>query len=1129
MSLFAQLVRILGDPEIARRQTVLGLGHGQSHLRNRKSAFSLESTLHIPSEGSRIYTSSELSAACETAPPSSSGRAERVFWYCSSRVRGRSVLFGLLSMASPYAFVTLLTSDAYLPGALTLAAALRDVHPSPPTPPEVDFQTVCLVTPESVDVSSIKLLRRAFNLVIGVEIIEEDNARGLQLLGRPDLHSVLTKLHVFRLIQFSKIIFLDADILPTRPLSHLFSLPHPFAAVPDVGWPDIFNSGMMVLTPGQREFDQLLDLAKTKGSWDGGDQGLLNEWRGNDWHRLSFTYNTTPTAAYTYAPAFERFGSQISAIHFIGPNKPWNSIPWRAPASTETQENTSDPLQAYHYGALVDRWYAVYDKHYRSVPVVPEAEYVSRRYESVWDERNTGLGVTVISSPVKTAMSLEDLRRITVEGFSGSAAPSFSHPGEADYIRLPLDGRLDLMRPRPESQPEPEANAGAESRQAHPLASGSSGDGTPRADSRMGYFADVGSAPSTPVARSRALPGETPPRMHTLPTPGPDELPPAPYHAPLSLPPTPGSPTPRTYNNQQGGAPPQLHQPGGGSSQQYQAAGGFSQQYQAGGGGSQPYQSSGGSPQVYQSAAGSQPGYNVTQQASSTTFSQGPPSHQAQSDGQSAGGQHEQQQQQQGYSAQTQHYEAPKPPPRPPSPPMVIWNPAVEGPPSTAPPSNFPSDTYFRNVWDESKDSQPGHGDTSAPLVSSVLFALPPPSQIPQRLLHEGHYSNVLGERRDAAPEPDPAKVKAIFPWEEKPRHAPGRHFPVTDAPPPGVFIQPAPEPSPSPSPPLLTPLSPLRPYVPPPQVGLPTSFTYTNAWDSVPSIQRYASKLVRPQHPAAPLAPAFDIAESRKRENKLFTEAYESEQSSQDGDDEDTEPEEAREEQRRRSRSTSGATFIGKGKKEYRTFGVQTIPKQTRNQGVQVNLLGLPPGADWTGKGKTPTGTPSRTRPANGVSAPLQGKGEGLNVTTAPEQYTPSHMSTSIVSQTNKLSPLASPTGLRSPRMYSPRGSSVNLAATMTSPSKPTPLRTAPDPKSAIYRTISSDTASSPSSAGPPASPKDTPKDAPVTPSTPARKVSGRVWDPARGVDIFKRGSEEVLARFLRMGSWEEEAGAQR
>lgn len=86
-------------------------------------------------------------------------------------------------MANPFAFVTLLTSDSYLPGALALAGALKDVHPSPPVHPEVDFQTVCLVTPETVDVATIKLLRRAFNVVIGVELIGQDDDRGLQLLG----------------------------------------------------------------------------------------------------------------------------------------------------------------------------------------------------------------------------------------------------------------------------------------------------------------------------------------------------------------------------------------------------------------------------------------------------------------------------------------------------------------------------------------------------------------------------------------------------------------------------------------------------------------------------------------------------------------------------------------------------------------------------------------------------------------------------------------------------------------------------------------------------------------------------------------------------------------------------------
>jgi lipopolysaccharide biosynthesis glycosyltransferase len=150
---------------------------------------------------------------------------------------------------------------------------------------------------------------------------------------------------------------------------------------------------MLVLSPGEVKFTQLNELLRSKGSWDGGDQGLLNEWRGGDWNRLSFVYNTTPTAAYTYAPAYKCYGSQISAIHFIGPNKPWNSITSRSPfTSTSWQKSNdpSDPQRTYDYDSLVDMWYAVYDKHYRSQVVVPEADFELRHYPAAWDEGGSG-------------------------------------------------------------------------------------------------------------------------------------------------------------------------------------------------------------------------------------------------------------------------------------------------------------------------------------------------------------------------------------------------------------------------------------------------------------------------------------------------------------------------------------------------------------------------------------------------------------------------------------------------------------------------------------------------------------------------------------------------------------------
>lgn len=89
-------------------------------------------------------------------------------------------------MSNRYAFVTLVTSDHYLPGALALAAALKEVH-SPSIAQGVPFDTVCIVTPETVDVKTIKLLRRAFDVVVGVEVIEENNEAGLKLLGKYSL------------------------------------------------------------------------------------------------------------------------------------------------------------------------------------------------------------------------------------------------------------------------------------------------------------------------------------------------------------------------------------------------------------------------------------------------------------------------------------------------------------------------------------------------------------------------------------------------------------------------------------------------------------------------------------------------------------------------------------------------------------------------------------------------------------------------------------------------------------------------------------------------------------------------------------------------------------------------------
>ncbi|KAF9015621.1 hypothetical protein BDQ17DRAFT_1395866 [Cyathus striatus] len=959
-------------------------------------------------------------------------------------------------MASPYAFVTLVSSDSYLPGALALAAALNDLHPS--------------------------LAPKAFDIVIGVEILDQEDTSRLKLLRRPDLTTVLTKLHVFRLTQYSKIIFLDADVLPIRPISHLFQLPHEFAAAPDVGWPDIFNSGVLVLSPGDDKFAQLDQLIKSKGSWDGGDQGILNEWRGDNWHRLSFTFNTTPTAAYTYAPAYERFGSQISVIHFIGPNKPWKSIPYRSPFTTHI----------YDYDSLVD-----------SV----------QHYSAAWDD---GTSHATRTFPTRnTALGLDELKKLAIEGMNTSGL----------YRSMPLEGRVDLMRPKKEVPEEAEEKART---------------------SDFDYDDVV-----TPVSRSLSLPDGSV-YWKTMPTPGPHEIPSSPRLPIISLPPLQflrlnimrsllrAIPTMAMVDISMGLrrlSPHQASVKTGGTP----ASNRDRQQSEH----HQHQHSTHHVPHTHNH--GHRPHHVHQEQPRHPTDSRQGSGQRYNSEGD--GARTPQQEQQRSHS-----------------PPLLLWDPAKDPPPKTQPtPSAFPTDTYFQNVWDQtssgkSRDSSTDQDGSKGP-GSAAFFEPPPPSEIPDLLLREGHYRNVTGQDgAQSAPVPDPSKVKSIFPWEDKLRQLPGRVFPTTDAPKLSQFASPPVKPSPvveSPSSPP-KPTSPIR-LLSPLGLSTPLRSTYSNAWDSVPSIQKYASKLVRPPPAPTPMFPAFD-EEWRKNRRKSWDERVEV--SSRDGDDEDNADDEDEEEQqapthtnqwdndddseieaaRRLSRRGSiASSYSYKGKrKEYRSRGVQTVQREKRHQSIQVSTD--PPlrteqrrgssassgKRQWTASGSlniSSFATMQTARAGHDISvstaapSPMSEVPQGHSIRTRATRVSSSSVSpTTSISLRSSREFVVSPVA-RVPQKSSPPSTRVTspTVRTIAPQAKPTISTTNSRPPSLVMRQISNDSSlPSPASSAGPLSPPD---GQPISPST---RRAGRVWDPARGVELFKRGSEEVLARFLKMGSWE-------
>lgn len=94
------------------------------------------------------------------------------------------------------------------------------------------------------------------------------------LLERPDLESILTKLKIWSLTQFKKAVFVDADTLVLCNVDELFDRSE-LSAAPETGWPDCFNSGVLVFVPSLETYNSLVQYSKEHGSFDGERQSFL--------------------------------------------------------------------------------------------------------------------------------------------------------------------------------------------------------------------------------------------------------------------------------------------------------------------------------------------------------------------------------------------------------------------------------------------------------------------------------------------------------------------------------------------------------------------------------------------------------------------------------------------------------------------------------------------------------------------------------------------------------------------------------------------------------------------------------------------------------------------------------------
>ena len=326
-----------------------------------------------------------------------------------------------MTLISHEAYVTLVTNEAYVAGACVLAQSLRNSGTS--------RSLCCLVAEGALSEDSLAALKTLFSSLAFVPLLDSGDATNLALLGRPELGPTFTKIRLWQLTQFKKVVFLDADTLVLQNIDDLFGRPE-LSACPDAGWPDCFNFGVFVAEPSQETFQKLVQFAAKQGSFDGGDQGLLNGFF-SGWstagpeHRIPFTYNLTINASYSYAPAFARFQKDVKVVHFIGAHKPWNFYRFTDGSVVPRGDSTSVNLE------FVQQWWRVREQ-----------------IEALLKAQNCRFGVSNGSSSVGENFSRPRLsgQAIIPSGSSASSASTSAAATDADFASYRIKWAADVEK-----------------------------------------------------------------------------------------------------------------------------------------------------------------------------------------------------------------------------------------------------------------------------------------------------------------------------------------------------------------------------------------------------------------------------------------------------------------------------------------------------------------------------------------------------------------------------------------------------------------------------------------------------------------------------------------------------------
>jgi alpha-N-acetylglucosamine transferase len=226
------------------------------------------------------------------------------------------------------AYATLVTNDEYGLGALALARSLRWTG--------TEAELVVLATPEGRHLDELESEGCRIVPVRQPEVSDSfrerhsrdalHRAAPFNKGNKPAFHDPVDnfcKLELWKLEEYDRIVFLDADAIIVKPIDVLFKFPE-YSGAPNLyeSLADFhrLNSGVFVAEPSRRTYEALVQALDRPGVfWRRTDQTFLEAFF-PDWHKLPYTFNTMQ---YVYFNLPELWvWKSIRVVHYQY-EKPW--------------------------------------------------------------------------------------------------------------------------------------------------------------------------------------------------------------------------------------------------------------------------------------------------------------------------------------------------------------------------------------------------------------------------------------------------------------------------------------------------------------------------------------------------------------------------------------------------------------------------------------------------------------------------------------------------------------------------------------------------------------------------------------------------------------------------------------